>query len=258
MSQDDEFDIGGGFDDDVPDDMDELMEDDGLDEADMADEPQPDSATAADGADGAEPARKRAKKTDGGYVGADVLDTIPPIAGEDSWLRPPLVPFSPSREPLHLQTMEADYTIGPARSFPGYAEQFNSGSHKKAIVRLFGVTRGGQSVLCHIHNFLSYFYIPVWASFDPAGPDLQQLGEALNDELKAQSRGDKSIARPVIGMEVVSRQSIWGQRTAHTRRQTQRSRSTVPHSSSRTAPCRSLCCDCQAITSTASSTSFAS
>ena len=211
MSQDDDFDIGGGFDDEMPDDdMDELMEEEVMDEPDLADE-QP--AMQANGEDTAEPARKRSKKGEGRQQyshSADLVDSITTIAGEEAWLRPPLSPFDPSSTALHLQTMEADYSVGPARSFPGYPDEFGSGSHKKAIVRLFGVSRGGQSVLCHIHNFLSYFYIPVWSTFD-SHTDLQLLGESLNQELLSASRGDKTIARPVIGMEVVSRQSIWGQ-----------------------------------------------
>ena len=253
MSQDEEFDIGGGFDDDEgPDDMDDLMEDDVMDEQDAPDE-QPTDAIAA--ADGAEPARKRTKKDEGQQHSAysDILDSIPPIAGEEAWLRPPLPPFHPSSTPLHLQTMEADYTIGPARSFAGYPDEFGSGSHKKAVVRLFGVSRGGQSVLCHIHNFLSYFYIPVWSTFNTAGSDLQELGDALNQELKDTSRGDKSIARPIIGMEVVSRQSIWGRSTQQAGTETLL---TAICAAPLTVPARVLCC--QATTSTPSSTSFAS
>ena len=211
MSQDEDFDIGGGFDEDEgPDEMDDLMEDDVMDEPDAADEQH---AAAVEEEDESQPSRKRTKKDSaqhGSYQSSDVVDSIPRIAGEEAWLRPALRAFNPATTDLHLQTMEADYTIGPPRSFAGYPDEFGSGSHKKAIVRLFGVSRGGQSVLCHIHNFLSYFYIPVWATFNTQGSDLQDLGDSLNQELKDQSRGDKSIARPVIGMEVVSRQSIWG------------------------------------------------
>ena len=30
-----------------------------------------------------------------------------------------------------------------------------------AILRMYGVTEGGHSVMAHIHQFLSYFYVEV-------------------------------------------------------------------------------------------------
>lgn len=33
------------------------------------------------------------------------------------------------------------------------------------IVRMFGVTDGGHSVLCHVHGFLPYFYVEAPAGF---------------------------------------------------------------------------------------------
>ena len=31
--------------------------------------------------------------------------------------------------------------------------------NEKGILRAFGVTKNGNSILCHIHDFLAYFYI---------------------------------------------------------------------------------------------------
>ena len=248
---DEDFDVGGGFDD--ADDMEDLMEDDVIDVEEAAeDEP----TTATDAADAtsstAEPARKRAKRGPVESSGAvDLLDAIPAIEGEELWHRPAMPNLNPSTTALHLQNFEADYvahthcthtytsaslrlpralthtashpaslcclqTIAASRNFPGYPGQFDGAGggseHRRAIVRLFGVTPSGTSVLCHIHNFLSYFYIPTWSTFNPA-TDLSVLGDALNSELKGQRGSDKAasgVSRPILGLEVVQKQSLWG------------------------------------------------
>lgn len=31
--------------------------------------------------------------------------------------------------------------------------------HEKAVLRMYGITENGNSVMVHIHNFLPYFYV---------------------------------------------------------------------------------------------------
>lgn len=35
-----------------------------------------------------------------------------------------------------------------------------------AVIRMFGITMDGHSVLCHVHGFLHYFYVLVPNAFD--------------------------------------------------------------------------------------------
>jgi len=34
-----------------------------------------------------------------------------------------------------------------------------------AVLRMYGITEGGHSVMAHIHNFLSYFYVELSQEF---------------------------------------------------------------------------------------------
>lgn len=49
------------------------------------------------------------------------------------------------------------------------------------VVRVYGVTERGNSILLYVHNFLPYFYIPTWPDF--TGDDLRFIGDALNVRL---------------------------------------------------------------------------
>lgn len=49
-----------------------------------------------------------------------------------------------------------------------------------ATIRLFGVTEGQNSVLVHVHDFISYFWIECPAEFNPSPDNLEQLKAALN------------------------------------------------------------------------------
>lgn len=46
------------------------------------------------------------------------------------------------------------------------------------VLRLFGVTQNGNSVLAHIHGFRPYFYVAAPAGFMNA--DLDRLKDAIN------------------------------------------------------------------------------
>ena len=122
--------------------------------------------------------------------------------------------FTHPSPPIPSPCSPCSQTIAAPKSFPGFPNQFDGGGgdgeqHRRAIIRLFGVTQSGTSVLCHIHNFLSYFYIPTWSTFNPA-TDLPVLGDALNAELRGQRGADKGLSRPILGLEVVQKQSLWG------------------------------------------------
>jgi hypothetical protein len=53
-----------------------------------------------------------------------------------------------------------------------------------AVLRMYGVTEGGNSVMAHIHNFLSYFYVEVQPQHKEKDIDEAMLNE-LRDKLNS-------------------------------------------------------------------------
>ena len=63
-------------------------------------------------------------------------------------------------EPLIFQQIELDNYLGsPIVGMPG------SQVAPVPIIQMFGVTDGGNSVMCHIHGFSPYFYTPAPPGF---------------------------------------------------------------------------------------------
>ena len=117
------------------------------------------------------------------------------------WSRPPVVGLLPAQHAISMQNFEADYRIDrPVRDLgPGSSEA------KVAVLRLYGVTAEGHSILMHVHGFLPYFYVPTWPGFDAS----QAAGffHALNNKVRA-NMGRDSVTNPVLKVEVVRRQSL--------------------------------------------------
>ena len=69
-----------------------------------------------------------------------------------------------------MQTVDVDYVI--------QAPEGSKGGLKSAVIRMYGITEKGNSVLAFIHGFEPYFYVPCWPGFEQR--DVQQFGEALD------------------------------------------------------------------------------
>lgn len=52
--------------------------------------------------------------------------------------------------------IDVDYYTATTAELPHYLKLRENEEY--AVLRMFGVTEGGNSVCGHIHNFLSYFY----------------------------------------------------------------------------------------------------
>ena len=57
------------------------------------------------------------------------------------------------------------------------------------IVRMYGVTMEGNSVLCHVHGFVPYFFVPAPQSFQDVQCSL--FRDALNKAVIADMRSNK-------------------------------------------------------------------
>ncbi|KAG1741100.1 DNA polymerase family B-domain-containing protein [Suillus lakei] len=149
-----------------------------------------------------EPATKRRKlgpsnsqKTHGSSF-ADVLeqlsqdrahDGVAAEGGADSWARPNLPPINEKRDSIVFQQIDVDETT-----------DYSNGS---IVLRLFGVTETGNSVLAYVTGFLPYFYVAVPRGFDESDID------AFADQLNKQAQGNF-----VRQIEFVKRRSLWGYR----------------------------------------------
>ena len=78
------------------------------------------------------------------------------------------------------------------------------------IVRMYGVTMNGHSVVAHVHGFTPYFYIPAPVRFqdEDCSKFQQHLNRALSNDARA-SRGN-GIENLVLSVQVERKESIRG------------------------------------------------
>lgn len=72
------------------------------------------------------------------------------------------------------------------------------------ILRMFGITKGGNSVAIHVHNFTPYFYVKVNPQLlNPSPEDLTAIKDLLNKIQLPQSGHSEHPATPVKAIELV-------------------------------------------------------
>eukprot|EP00057_Strongylocentrotus_purpuratus_P014932 XP_011669406.1 PREDICTED: DNA polymerase delta catalytic subunit [Strongylocentrotus purpuratus] len=77
------------------------------------------------------------------------------------------------------------------------------------IIRMFGVTEAGNSVLCHIHGFTPYFYIPAPQNFVPE--HCSKFRMCVNDAVLADMRSNKdNLTQAVLAVDVMQKENIYG------------------------------------------------
>ncbi|TQE13058.1 hypothetical protein C1H46_001433 [Malus baccata] len=118
-----------------------------------------------------------------------------------NWARPPLShAYTSASRSIAFQQLEIDYVIGES-----HGELLPNWSGSAAIIRIFGVTKEGHSVCCHVHGFEPYFYINC---FPRMGPDdisrFHQIFEGRMGEVNRNSKVPKFIRR----IEMVQKRSI--------------------------------------------------
>lgn len=87
-----------------------------------------------------------------------------------NWRRPNLpVPLDPSKDAILFQQIEIDHYADE-----DVVEEYGGVVRSAPVFRLFGCTGGQQSVVCRVHGFFPYFYIPAPDQFQPADLELIQ------------------------------------------------------------------------------------
>ncbi|XP_066252810.1 DNA polymerase delta catalytic subunit [Euwallacea similis] len=117
--------------------------------------------------------------------------------------RPPVPQLNPSKDVLIFQEIELDNYVGQV--YPGMP---GPQTGQVPIMRMFGITKGGNSVCCHVHGFSPYFYINLPDKFTDA--DLEPFKNKLNDALIADIRGGNKdgIIDAVLMVEIVNGKSL--------------------------------------------------
>lgn len=124
------------------------------------------------------------------------------VAIAASWARPPeelakLV--GDTSCPLSLQIVDVDF----------YTDVSDGTRATRAVVRVFGITRDGVSVLMHVPDFRPYFYVRVPPSIDGSDPHVRStLLQELNATLTKAEHAWDYVPEPVLSIESEQRQSV--------------------------------------------------
>ncbi|KAG8176686.1 hypothetical protein JTE90_018415, partial [Oedothorax gibbosus] len=120
------------------------------------------------------------------------------------WSRPTPKTIDPSTDAIVFQQLDIDCYIGqPVSGMPGCT------TGPVPIMRMFGVNMEGNSILCHVHGFLPYFYIPAPENFQQS--DCAKFREILNSAVISDMKSNKeNIRDAVLAVEIVQRENIYG------------------------------------------------
>ncbi|RWR92782.1 DNA polymerase delta catalytic subunit isoform X1 [Cinnamomum micranthum f. kanehirae] len=117
------------------------------------------------------------------------------------WKRPPLSPSSLSlSQNIIFQQLEIDYVIGDS-----HQELLPNSSGPAAILRIFGVTKEGHSVCCHVHGFEPYFYISCPPGMGP--DDISRFHQTLEGKMREANRNSRA-PKFVVRIQMMQKRSI--------------------------------------------------
>uniref|UniRef100_A0A3Q3GJZ8 DNA polymerase n=1 Tax=Labrus bergylta TaxID=56723 RepID=A0A3Q3GJZ8_9LABR len=135
-----------------------------------------------------------------GQAGHDVI----PVADlNPRWRRPQAPSLDTSSDTLVFQQIDLDYYLGTVAGMPGQSQG------KVPIIRMFGVTDGGNSVCCHIHGFAPYFYVPAPTGFKSS--DLGEFKRELNNVVLKDMRSNKdNISVTVLAVDITRKENMYG------------------------------------------------
>uniref|UniRef100_A0A915J562 DNA polymerase delta catalytic subunit n=1 Tax=Romanomermis culicivorax TaxID=13658 RepID=A0A915J562_ROMCU len=111
--------------------------------------------------------------------------------------RPPMKEIDTNTEAIIFQTIDLDFYIGD-----------DEDDQTQPIVRMFGVTKGGNSTCCHVYGFQPYFYAQLPDGFDKV--HLNAFQAELNQKVLDEIRGNRTIRNAVLVIQLKDCQDIRG------------------------------------------------
>ena len=132
------------------------------------------------------------------------MDTdLSPSSQESKWKRPPVRAIEESKDMITFQQIDLDHYLGqPLEGMPG-AQQGSV-----PIVRMYGVTDEGHSVLAHIHGFLPHFYVPA-PSDTFSDEECAAFHAALDAAVRSDMRGGQGVVKAVLAVEIEQKSSMY-------------------------------------------------
>ncbi|KAJ3583701.1 hypothetical protein NHX12_015815 [Muraenolepis orangiensis] len=120
------------------------------------------------------------------------------------WCRPPAPALDTDSDALVFQQLDLDYYLGgTVAGMPGQSKG------TVPIIRMFGVTDGGNSVCCHVHGFSPYFYTPAPSGFTAA--HLGEFKRELNSAVLKDMRSNKdNVSMTVLAVDIKRKESMYG------------------------------------------------
>ncbi|CAH1787413.1 unnamed protein product [Owenia fusiformis] len=120
------------------------------------------------------------------------------------WARPPVPHLDVKKDAIIFQQLDLDtYIGGHLPGMPG------SQIGPVPIIRMYGVTMEGNSVLAHIHGFAPYIFVPAQKDFKEE--HCRVFKDTLNTAVIKDMRSNKdNITQAVLAVEIVSKESIYG------------------------------------------------
>ncbi|ODV92596.1 hypothetical protein CANCADRAFT_89320 [Tortispora caseinolytica NRRL Y-17796] len=132
-------------------------------------------------------------ETDLRQLAHDMVDHKSEFASDQIWSRPQLPHIDPTITDINFQQIEVDdCTI--------------NGS---SIIRFYGVTENGNSILCKVTDFYHYFFVPAPPAFQES--DIVNLIFSINNQVGPMIASEYSSSSPAVhDIRIVEKQSLWG------------------------------------------------
>ncbi|KAL8577740.1 DNA polymerase delta catalytic subunit [Nucella lapillus] len=120
------------------------------------------------------------------------------------WSRPPLPAINPATDNIEFQQLDVDYYIGrPMAGMPGATVG------PTPVIRMFGITMEGNSVVAHVHGFSPYFFVPAQPGFRKE--DCGKFKDSLDMIVKRDMRSNREdVVHAVLAVDYLLKESIYG------------------------------------------------
>ncbi|XP_003388637.1 PREDICTED: DNA polymerase delta catalytic subunit-like, partial [Amphimedon queenslandica] len=136
----------------------------------------------------------------------EVMEDEDDSSPESKWRRPSLPPIDPSTDSVVFQHIDIEsYVSSPIRGVSAYRHL-----PSVPVLKMYGVTQEGFSVCAHVHSFMPYLYVA--SPFPQTTPiTCKAFQDALSAAILSDARSSRETApTPVLGIEVVSKSSLYG------------------------------------------------